>query len=217
MLQWVFTLSLTQLLRKLFIHLACNVALIAAYSIQSCLTVSQGLVFPLTPCPRLSLALSHWEIKRLTISCDRIEVDSSLGVRREAVTAAFSWSCNIKDPSLNSWAMCVILSDVFIRLQQQLSFWNVTKSPSSKNIPANYRPMRRGVLGNLAGRLFYFDCSFWLEMTWNGVTFWAESWVIFRFKVAYKMRKSWWGSLVVCLCMFAHPQQNCTRFKYSHL
>lgn len=47
-------------------------------------------------------------------------------LRGKAVTAAFSWSCNMKDSSLSSWVMCVILSDMFILLQFQLSFSNVT-------------------------------------------------------------------------------------------
>lgn len=73
--------------------------------------------------------------------------------RREAVTAAFSQSRNMKDSSLSSRVMCVILCDVFI----QLSFSNVTEiSPTtttttSKNIPANYRLKGHDVLENLEG------------------------------------------------------------------
>ena len=46
----------------------------------------------------------------------------------------------MKDPSLSSWVMCVILPDVFILLQFQLSFSNVTEISllPRKNIPTNY-------------------------------------------------------------------------------
>lgn len=57
----------------------------------------------------------------------------------------------MKDPSLSSWVMCVIHSDVFILLQIQLSFQMSQKSPSLKNIPANYWLMGQGALENLAG------------------------------------------------------------------
>lgn len=75
-------------------------------------------VFPLTlyPPPPHSGSLSLGD-KEASHFMWRIEVVSSLGVRREAVTAAFSWNGNMKYPSLNSWVMCVILSDVFILLQ----------------------------------------------------------------------------------------------------
>lgn len=67
------------------------------------------------------------------------------------------------------------------------------KSPSSKNIPTNYWLMGQGVLENLAGcvqilqRYFYIASQ--LETTWNRVNFWVETWVIFIFKLALKMRE----------------------------
>ncbi len=147
--QWIFPLLVCwshSCFRKLFKQLACNVASLCmcvclcgvpmfnycvygvvslcASSPQSSHHCSLSLS---SPHPRLTLAASHWEIKRRAISCGRIEVVSSPRVCGEAVTAAFSPSCNMKDPSLSGWVMCVILSDVFILLQFQLSFSNVTE------------------------------------------------------------------------------------------
>lgn len=147
--QWIFPLHVCwahSCFRKLFKQLAYNVAPLCmcvclcalpmfnycVYGVVSLCASSpqsshqRSLTPPPTP-PCLTLAASHWEIKRRTISCGRIEAVSSPGVCGEAVTAAFSRSCNMKDPSLSSWVMCVILSDVFILLQFQLSFSNVTE------------------------------------------------------------------------------------------
>lgn len=123
--------------RKLFKQLACNVTPLCTCGVCLCgLPMFDYCVYGVvslrasapTPTPHLTLTASYWEIKRRAISCGHIEVVSSPGVCREAVTAAFSRSCNMKDPSLSSWVMCVILSDVFILLQFQLSFSNVTEN-----------------------------------------------------------------------------------------